>query len=126
MLFRSGSWPKTELNVRLGLFARWVAQKTPAWSAPAEFAELATSFAEHEPAQPAEVANSDKPLKTTERDSLLILIATLLKQNKIDLAQKGVVKLVALTTEEFGNPLSEDTVSRILKQIPGALTRRGG
>jgi hypothetical protein len=63
-------------------------------------------------------------LKTTERNTLLAIIATLCDYSAIDLKAHGTAAQIARLTEEFGAPVSQETVRRTLAKIPEALMSR--
>jgi hypothetical protein len=67
---------------------------------------------------------TDKPLGTTERDTLLIIIAALCREAKIGLDQRGATKRVVLATENLGAAISEETVRRHLNNVKNALEAR--
>jgi hypothetical protein len=69
-------------------------------------------------------SGTEKQLGTTERATLLCVIAGLCREAKIDFEARGAAKRIALATEENGTPVSEDTVQRILKGIRAALEIR--
>jgi len=66
----------------------------------------------------------EKPLTTNERNSLLVLIATLCKEAKVDWNQRGITASLVAMTSLAGTPLSPDTVLKIVKQIDPAIESR--
>lgn len=74
------------------------------------------------------MATSDvKPLVTTERNTLLVMIAALCKRAEIDpLGSKAAGELVRLV-DLLGNgaSVSDDTARKVLRQVPDALGARG-
>lgn len=66
----------------------------------------------------------EKPLKTTERASLLTIIAALCNYSDIKYQERGAAKQIAQLTEEIGAAVSDDTVRRALEKIHGALESR--
>lgn len=66
----------------------------------------------------------DKPLTTTERNTLLTIIAALCDYSAIKIEERGTVSQIAKLTEEIGAAVSDDTVRRWLKAIPDALETR--
>jgi hypothetical protein len=76
----------------------------------------------HEPA--VGVTLKDKPLKTTERNTLLTIIAALCDYSAIDLKERGVAVQIAKMTEEIGATVTDDTVRKMLEKIPDALEAR--
>jgi len=63
-------------------------------------------------------------LKTTERNTLLAIIAALCDYSAIDLKAHGTAAQIARLTEEFGAAVSHETVRRTLAKIPEALKSR--
>lgn len=69
-------------------------------------------------------SGGEKPLKTTERDTLLTIIAALCNYSAIKHDVRGAANQIAKLTEELGAMVSEDTVRRALGKIPAALESR--
>lgn len=67
---------------------------------------------------------NEKPLSTTERNSLLTIIAALCDYSSIKHQERGAVSQIARLTEEIGASVSADTVKRALEKIPDALDAR--
>ena len=65
-----------------------------------------------------------KTITATERNTLLTLIAALCKEQGIDWEAKGMASVIELMTEALGAPVSDDTIRRVLKQIPDAVEAR--
>lgn len=63
-------------------------------------------------------------LSTTERNTLLVIIAALCKYSEIDLNERSATSSVVQRTDEIGAPVSDDTVRKVLGQIPDALATR--
>ncbi|RBL87878.1 hypothetical protein DDE05_00435 [Streptomyces cavourensis] len=63
-------------------------------------------------------------LATTERNTLLIIIAALCKYSEIDLTERNATASVVQRTDEIGAPVSDDTVRKVLSQIPDAVAAR--
>jgi hypothetical protein len=63
-------------------------------------------------------------LGSKERNTLLILIAALCSEAKINYKQRGISSAIQKMTEELGSPVSDDTINRVLKQIDSALESR--
>lgn len=63
-------------------------------------------------------------LKTTERNTLLTIIAALCDYSAIDLDAHGTAAQIARLTEELGAAVSHETVRRTLAKIPKALKFR--
>lgn len=66
----------------------------------------------------------EKPMATTERNSLLTIIAALCKQSAIKPDERGAAMQIAELTEKMGAAVSDDTVRRALAKIPDALESR--
>jgi len=67
---------------------------------------------------------NEKPLSTTERHTLLTIIATLCDYSAIPYQERGAATQIARLTEEFGAPVSDDAIGKALKKIPDALDAR--
>jgi hypothetical protein len=65
-----------------------------------------------------------KPLTSNEKNSLLVLIAALCKEANVDWCQRGVTTSLVAMTDLIGAPLTDDTILKILKQIPPAIESR--
>lgn len=59
-----------------------------------------------------------------ERNTLLVLLAALCKEAKIDHTERGIASAIELLTHQIGATVSDDTIRKILKQIPNALESR--
>lgn len=66
----------------------------------------------------------EKLLSTSERNTLLTIIAALCDYSAIKLTERGVASQIAKLTEEIGTSISDDTVRRVLAKIPEALELR--
>lgn len=66
----------------------------------------------------------EKPLSTTERNTLLTIIAALCDYSAIKHQERGAASQIARLTEEIGTSVSADTVKRALEKIPDALDAR--
>ena len=67
---------------------------------------------------------AEKPISTTERNTLLTIIAALCDYSAINPNDRGAASQIAKLTEEVGATVSDDTVRRWLKAIPDALATR--
>lgn len=67
---------------------------------------------------------AEKPISTTERNTLLTIIAALCDYSAINPDDRGAASQIAKLTEEVGATVSDDTVRRWLKAIPDALATR--
>jgi hypothetical protein len=72
----------------------------------------------------ADSAPVDKPLKTTERITLLTIIAALCDYSAIDPKTRGAARQIAGMTEELGAPVTDETIRKVLVQIPNAVGSR--
>lgn len=67
---------------------------------------------------------SDEKISTKEKHSYLVLISALCNKNKINPSERGAAGRIARLADDQGTPISEDTVRKILKEIPEALMAR--
>lgn len=67
---------------------------------------------------------SEKAMASSERNSLLTIIAALCDYSAIKHQERGTASRIARMTEEIGAPVSDDTVRRALARIPDALESR--
>lgn len=65
-----------------------------------------------------------KPITTTERNTLLTIIAGLCDYSAINHQERGASGQIAKLTEEIGAAVSVDTVKRVLDKIPNAVDSR--
>lgn len=68
--------------------------------------------------------NTEKPLTTTERNTLLTIIAALCDYSAIDPTGRSTAGQIAKLSEELGAPVTDDTVRKVLAKIPDALESR--
>lgn len=66
----------------------------------------------------------EKPMATSERNSLLTIIAALCDYSAIKLKDRGAASQIAKITDEIGASVSQDTVRRVLLKINDALESR--
>jgi hypothetical protein len=66
----------------------------------------------------------EKPLSTTERNTLLTIIAALCDYSDIKHQGRGAAVQVAKMTAEMGAPVTDDTVRDVLAKIPNAVESR--
>ena len=66
----------------------------------------------------------DKAMTTTERNTLLTIIAGLCDYSDIKQQQRGAAGQIAKMTEEIGAPVTDDTIRTVLAKIPDALESR--
>lgn len=66
----------------------------------------------------------ENPIGTTERNTLLTIIAALCNYSAIKHQDRGAAMQIAKLTEQLGTAVSDDTVRRALSKIPEALETR--
>jgi hypothetical protein len=66
----------------------------------------------------------DKAMTTTERNTLLTIIAGLCDYSAIIPTERGSASQIAKMTEEVGAPVTDDTIRKMLTKIPDALESR--
>jgi hypothetical protein len=71
-----------------------------------------------------EQSKPDKPLNTTERNTLLTIIAALCDHSKIDRKAHGSATQIARLTENLGASVSDDAVRKALNKISDAVESR--
>ena len=81
-------------------------------------------FDDPTPAIRATSPGPEKPLKPNERNSLLTIIAALCEHASIKHQDRGAAGRIARMSENIGAAVSEDTVRRVLAQIPDAMASR--
>lgn len=67
---------------------------------------------------------TEKPLTTTERNTLLTIIAALCDYSDIDPKARGTARQIAGMTEEIGAPVTDETIHKALGKIKDAVDRR--
>ncbi len=72
----------------------------------------------------ADSAPVDKPLNTTERNTLLTIIAALCDYSAIDPKARGAASQIASMTADLGAPVTDETIRKVLVQIPNAVGSR--
>lgn len=65
-----------------------------------------------------------KPLTTTERNTLLIIIAGLCDYSAINYQERGAAAQIAKMIDEIGASVTDDTIRNVLSKIPDALEAR--
>lgn len=68
--------------------------------------------------------SAEKPLSTTERNTLLTIIAALCEYSAIKYQERGAASQIAKMTEELGAVVTDDTIRKALAKIPDALETR--
>lgn len=68
--------------------------------------------------------DGEKSLTTTERNTLLVIIAALCKKATIEPAQSTATAEVVRLVDGIGVTLSDDTIRKVLKKIPDVLASR--
>ena len=71
--------------------------------------------------QPAKV---DRPLSTRQRRTLLTIIAALCKHSSIDTMGRGAAGQIAKLTEAIDANVTDETIAKVLAEIPDALETR--
>lgn len=66
----------------------------------------------------------DKAMTTTERNTLLTIIAALCDYSDIKYQERGAAGQIAKMTEEVGAPITDDTIRKMLSKISDALESR--
>jgi hypothetical protein len=93
-----------------------------------EWLDLAIDEGFYVPNKNTEVINvqvNNKPLSTIERDTLLIIIASLAKEAKVDIAKTSKAgEYIANLTQLIGATVGATTIETHLKKIPHALENR--
>jgi len=75
--------------------------------------------------KPKQLAGTDKPLSNTERETLLVIIAALAKEAKVDIAKISKAgDLIANMTQLIGAPIGATTIETHLKKINQAIVNR--
>jgi hypothetical protein len=72
----------------------------------------------------ADSVPADKPVTTTERNTLLTIIAALCDYSAIDPKARGTARQIAGLTEDLGAPVTDETILKALVKIPNAVERR--
>lgn len=91
---------------------------------PSEWVECYLHYPDAKPLPFGMSGKRDNPLKTTERNTLLTIIAALCDYSAINHQERGASVNIAKLTEEIGAAVSTDTVKRVLDKIPAALDAR--
>ena len=88
--------------------------------------DLKARVSKSSPSDGGEPPSEDKRLGTTERTSLLIIIAGLAKRAQIDVAKPSqAAKAILAEIDRLGAKVGQRTIEEHLKKIPDALERRG-
>lgn len=66
----------------------------------------------------------DKAMTTTERNTLLTIIAALCDYSDIKYQERGAAGQIVKMTEEIGAPVTDDTIRNVFGKIPDALESR--
>lgn len=90
-------------------------------SATLEISRLRTRLIEAEQAHRLKI---DEPAPPRARRTLLTLIAALCSGSKIDIEARGAAQRIKKMTEEIGAPVDDETIRKILMEIPDALEAR--
>lgn len=65
-----------------------------------------------------------KPLATRERRTLLTIIASLCKYERLDPKARGTAQRIMEMTDDLGAHVGDETILKMLAEIPGALESR--
>jgi hypothetical protein len=76
------------------------------------------------PPKPSPENNSQQKFSQKEKNTLLILIAALCKEAKIDPDVRGVSSAIRELTEQIGAPVGDDTIKKVLGQLQAAIDSR--
>jgi hypothetical protein len=107
---------KPELwRVRLAEFATWA--DGVGWDLPAEFPRPKADQTKSE-------SVPEKPMTTTERNTLLTIIAALCKYDGLDPQERGAAQRIMEMTDDLGAHVDDETIRKHLAKIPVALETR--
>ena len=107
-------------GVWLSEFVNWVISME--WDIPKKFAAFA--IAGNVSSASKASAMLDKPLATTERNTLLTIIGALCDYSDIKHQERGAASQIVNMTQEIGAAVTDDTIRKILAKIPDALEAR--
>ena len=107
----------------LSYFIEWAKSKefTPTWL------DCAIEVGLYTPKLKTELLEqsvTEKPLETTERNTLLTIIAALCNYSDIDINTRGTATQIAIYTDDIGAPVSDDAIRSVLRKINSALETR--
>lgn len=68
--------------------------------------------------------SESRVIGSRERNTLLVLLAALCKEAKIDYTERGIATAIEMLTQQIGASITDDTIRKVLKQIPEALESR--
>lgn len=71
-----------------------------------------------------EVSAPAQEISTRSKNTLLVIIAAVLKAHKVDYADRGTAKYLETLTQQLGAFVSEDTIKKYLDEIRNALKSR--
>lgn len=75
-------------------------------------------------AESRSIARSEPPVRTTHRRTLLTLIGALCEAADLDVKKRGVAQRLMEMTEQVGAPVDDETIRKILADIPEAIESR--
>jgi len=87
----------------------------------AEIVRLKNQLARPQSDKPSK---TDRPLATRQRRTLLTIIAALCNRASIDYQGRGTALRIKESTELIGTPIGDDTIRKLLDEIPDALETR--
>lgn len=64
------------------------------------------------------------PVSEKHRRTLLVLIGALCEEAGINISQRGASQRIRVLTEQLGAPVDDETIRKVLADIPDALERR--
>ncbi|KIO36321.1 hypothetical protein [Shewanella sp. cp20] len=83
-----------------------------------------TRFVRSLQGEPSSIVPAEKPLGTRERNTLLVIIGSLLNELNIDPSQRGVTTAVQTIVELKGMTVNEVTIRNILRQVAVVIDNR--
>lgn len=99
-------------KIRLDEFSGWA--NSHGWELPGMFPRARQQSKEQ----------SDQPLSTRRRRTLLIIIAAFCKHAGIDPGARGAAQRIKKMTQSLGAPIDDETIAKALAEIPDALESR--
>jgi len=70
------------------------------------------------------VSPQAQEMNTRSRNTLLLIIAAVLKDNKVNYTDRGTAKYIERLTQQLGAAVGEDTIKKILDDIPDVMKNR--
>jgi len=66
----------------------------------------------------------DKDLSTKERETMLVILAALCNEAKVDLSKKAMAPVINKMAQNIGVSITDDTIRDVINQIKGATEAR--